>query len=41
YKIYQSLKIPEGLKDVPTISYFGFFKYMFSNDSPNKRWEDS
>ncbi|CAI2198323.1 3583_t:CDS:2, partial [Funneliformis geosporum] len=29
------------LKDVPTLSYFGFFKSMLTNEGPAKRWEDS
>ncbi|CAI2177351.1 1454_t:CDS:10 [Funneliformis geosporum] len=41
YKIYQKTKVPEGLEDVPTISYFGIFKSMFYNEGPDKRWEDS
>ncbi|CAG8755817.1 14113_t:CDS:1, partial [Funneliformis caledonium] len=41
YKIYQSFKVPEGLKDVPTLSYFGFIISLLSNDGPDKLWENS
>ncbi|CAI2183479.1 2509_t:CDS:10, partial [Funneliformis geosporum] len=41
YKIYQTFRVPEGLKDVPTLSCLKLFKSMLSIEGPDKRWEDT
>ncbi|CAG8697785.1 5610_t:CDS:10, partial [Funneliformis mosseae] len=41
YKIYQSIRVPEGLKDVPTLNYFGYIISLLSNEGPDKLWENS
>ncbi|CAG8571590.1 15332_t:CDS:2, partial [Funneliformis caledonium] len=33
--------VPEGLKDVPTLSYFGYIISLLSNEGPDKLWENS
>ncbi|GET03485.1 cytochrome P450 [Rhizophagus clarus] len=37
-KIYQLIKVPKGLENVPTINYLSFFVTMVG---PDKRWETS
>ncbi|CAI2198282.1 16238_t:CDS:2, partial [Funneliformis geosporum] len=41
YKIYQKFRVPEGLKDVPTLNYFGFLASLILNKGPDKIWEES
>ena len=36
FKIYQSVKVPEGLKNIPTLSFLDLIKY-----GADKRWENS
>lgn len=41
YKIYQKIKVPEGLKDVPTLSFLDLLVEIFTKVGPDKRWEDT
>ena len=41
FKIYQSTRVPEGLKDVPTLSFLDLLIAIFTNAGPDKRWEDT
>ena len=36
FKIYQSIRIPEELKNIPTLSFLDLIKY-----GADKRWENS
>ncbi len=38
-KIYQKIRVPEGLKNIPTISFFSNVISLFARDGPDKRWE--
>ena len=40
YKIYQKIKVPEGLKNVPTLSFLNLFISMVTGGAPDKCWED-
>ncbi|PKY45812.1 hypothetical protein RhiirA4_401712, partial [Rhizophagus irregularis] len=39
YKIYQKLRVPKGLENVPTISSTGFIIELLNKAGPDKRWE--
>jgi len=39
FKIYQSLRVPEGLKDVPALSFTDLIVSLFTGTGPDKRWE--
>ncbi|RIA87169.1 cytochrome P450 [Glomus cerebriforme] len=39
FKIYHTIKVPEGLKNVPTLSFFKFLYAFLVQDGPDKRWE--
>ncbi|CAG8434030.1 9718_t:CDS:2 [Funneliformis mosseae] len=38
YKVYPKFSVPEGIKDVPTLSFLKYVSAMISN-SPNKNWK--
>ena len=40
FKIYQSVRVPEGLKNVPTLSFLDLLNFIVTNAGPDKRWED-
>ena len=40
YKIYQKIKVPEGLKNVPTLSFLELVVAMYNKVGMDKRWED-
>ena len=40
FKIYQSIKVPEGLKNVPAFSFLHIFISIFNKTGPGKRWKD-
>ncbi|RIA87168.1 cytochrome P450 [Glomus cerebriforme] len=39
-KIYQKTRVPKGLKNVPTLSFFKIVTRLLSKSGPDKRWED-
>jgi hypothetical protein len=39
FKIYQSIRVPEGLKNVPTLSFLDLLIAIFTKAGPDKRWE--
>jgi hypothetical protein len=41
FKIYQSISVPDGLKNVPTLSFFELLIAVFSKAGPDKRWENT
>ena len=41
FKIYQSIRVPEGLKNVPTLSFLDLLNLIITKAGPDKRWEDS
>ena len=40
FKIYQKTRIPDGLKNVPTLSTLKFITENFTKASPDERWEN-
>ena len=40
-KIYQSSRVPKGLKNVPTLSLLDLFIEFLTKAGPDKRWEHS
>ena len=40
FKIYQSIRVPEGLKNVPTLSFLELLVAAFTKAGTDKRWED-
>ena len=42
FKIYQKRRrVPEGIKNVPTLSYMNFLIQLFKKSGPDKRWENA
>ncbi|CAB5392950.1 unnamed protein product [Rhizophagus irregularis] len=41
YKIYQKTKVPEGLKNIPTLSFLDLLIEIFTKVGPDKRWENT
>ncbi|PKC66595.1 cytochrome P450 [Rhizophagus irregularis] len=41
YKIYQKTRVPEGLKNIPTLSFLDLLIEIFTKVGPDKRWEDT
>ena len=41
FKIYQKTRVPNGLKNVPTLNTLTFITQVFTKASPDKRWESS
>jgi len=41
FKIYQSVKVPEGLKNVPTLSFLDLLNLIITKAGTDKRWEYS
>ena len=41
FKIYQSIRVPEELKNIPTLSFFNFLNSIVNNGGSDKSWEDS
>ncbi|CAI2185174.1 2678_t:CDS:2, partial [Funneliformis geosporum] len=39
YKVYQKFRVPEGLKNVPTLSFVRLALAILSNKGPDNRWE--
>ncbi|GES99836.1 cytochrome P450 [Rhizophagus clarus] len=39
YKIYRTIRVPEGLKNVPTLSFLDLLIGIFTKVGPDKRWE--
>ncbi|CAG8486763.1 10773_t:CDS:10 [Funneliformis caledonium] len=39
YKVYPKFRVPEGIKNVPTLSFLKLVSAIFSNGGPDKRWE--
>ncbi|CAI2180437.1 8808_t:CDS:10, partial [Funneliformis geosporum] len=39
YKVYQKVRVPEGLKNVPTLSFVSLVLAIFSDKGPDNRWE--
>ena len=40
-KIYQSTRVPEGLKNVPTLSFLDLLNLIITKAGTDKRWEYS
>ncbi|RIA94749.1 cytochrome P450 [Glomus cerebriforme] len=40
FKIYQKTRVPEGLKNVPTLSFLVLLTEIYNKVGPDKRWED-
>jgi hypothetical protein len=38
---YQKIRVPEGIKNVPTLSYLDLLIHVFTKGGPDKRWEIS
>ena len=41
FKIYRSIRVPEGLKNVPALSFFNVLIATITKAGPDKRWEDT
>ncbi|CAG8646347.1 23094_t:CDS:10, partial [Rhizophagus irregularis] len=41
YKIYQKTRVPEGLKNIPTLSFLDLLIEIFTKVGPDKRWENT
>src|SRR5581483_12246236 len=42
FKIYRNRRVPEGIKNVPELSYLNTLIHIFLNKAgPDKRWENS
>jgi hypothetical protein len=41
YKIYQKTRVPEGLKNVPTLSFLNLLIEIFTKAGQDKHWEDT
>ncbi|CAG8539253.1 13865_t:CDS:10, partial [Funneliformis caledonium] len=41
YKVYPKFRVPEGIKNVPTLSFLKLISAIFSNEGPDKRWENT
>ncbi|GBB91360.1 hypothetical protein RclHR1_01860014 [Rhizophagus clarus] len=40
FKIYQKIRVPEGLKNIPTLSFLNLVIAIFAKHGMDKRWED-
>ncbi|RIA97960.1 cytochrome P450 [Glomus cerebriforme] len=40
FRFYQKIRVPEGLKNVPTLSLLDLLIEMYNKVGPDKRWED-
>ena len=41
YKSYQKTRVPEGLKNIPTLSFLDLLIEIFTKVGPDKRWENT
>lgn len=40
-RFFQNLRVPEGIKNVPTFSYLDLLFHIFTKGGPDKRWENT
>lgn len=38
-RFFKNLKVPEGIKNIPTFSYLDLLFHIFTKGGPDKRWE--
>ncbi|RIA90090.1 hypothetical protein C1645_738110 [Glomus cerebriforme] len=41
FRIYQKIRVPEGLKNVPILSYLNLLTAIYNKVGQDKRWEDT
>lgn len=41
FKIYQRVKVPEGLENVPTLSFLDIIIAIYNKEGPDRRWEST